>query len=140
MHHPHFGHVQRLGIPAPAVATDWTTTVPASLIWKILSISFQFTTDANVANRAMIIDIDDGVLAYASFVYFGNHTAGNTIIYTATAAPTDSWHDVYYHRQIAIPSNLWLPAGTIIHSTIANIQPGDQVGNIGMIVEQWIQP
>jgi hypothetical protein len=140
MHHPPFGHVEIIGIAAPAVATDWTTTVPAALIWKILSICFDFNTDANVANRSILIDIESGALALGSYLYFGNHTAGVTIVYTASASPTDNYHDAYYHRSMALPPNLWLPGGTTIHSAIANMQVGDQLGNVGMIVEQWIQP
>lgn len=44
----------------PAVNTEISQTVPAGFVWRLVAIRFSLQTDANVANRSVSLNIDDG--------------------------------------------------------------------------------
>lgn len=127
-------------VSAPAVATDWTTSLDAFSIWEIIAIRFQFVTDANVASRRVTLVVSDGgaelfrvsapidQTAGATWEYCAAQYLGQPPINTGTAMP------------IALPHGLTLHGSPTIAVSTANIQAGDQFGAARIRLRNWGMP
>lgn len=114
-------------IANPAVATGFTITPDTGANWLIRALTFLLTTDANAANRAVMLNITAGQTTYRTLsaiavqaaslarTYSGSEGA-NIVAAIGTLIP------------IVFPTDgVWLPVGHTLTVSIENVQAGDQI-------------
>lgn len=122
----------------PAVATNWTVTIPGKETWRLISVAFVLTTDATVASRLVVLEILDvggtvlfhavpdssqtaSIVAQHAFAPFGDQSV--------LSSPTT--------RETTIPPSLWVRNGFVLRSRVINFQAGDQFTAIRFYIEVW---
>lgn len=126
-----------IGVITPAVASDWTITVPAGAIWLVQSVTGTLTTDANVGNRAAGIKVTDGASTIAWL--------GETTLIPASQTARKSWiRGLGINAGQSFPSGitagLWdmpLLGGSVISSNVQGYQAGDQWSAVAVYAQEW---
>lgn len=125
------------GITQPAAGAEWTRVVPHDVNWRLLSITWRFVTDANVANRLPRLQLTD---AGGRLLWFSNsntfQAASQDITYSCSAIALNPGTDSP-NLLIPIPARLWLPRFFAIGTFTPGIQVGDQFSVIGILAEEW---
>lgn len=127
--------VKPVFVATPAAGAEWTQTVPAGVIWEVVSIQETLVTSAVVANRTQQWTLTDGsteVLRQAS-----NTTTG------ASTTQRTGWQQLL--GAIVSPSGITLlplgvviaQAGYVFKSTTALIDVADQYSSIVFQVREW---
>lgn len=119
--------------PSPAVATDWTVTVPdTGQMWKLVALHTRLVTSANAANRVVNVKVSD----HAGNPYFEEGfdtavTASLTVPITFTPYVTGIVGGVSNAKRLVfpIPAGPYLPGFTIASVTTA-IDVADQWSQI----------
>jgi hypothetical protein len=112
----------------PAVDVEHSITVPAGQIWELWAVNFNLVTDANAANRRVVLTIDDGTTVFAKSVAGAVQAASLTYNYTfAVGAPTMS-AVVDLNLVNNLPGPLYLAAGYRIKTVTTNRQATDNYG------------
>lgn len=119
----------------PAVQTDWSYTVPTGSMWRLESVTFTLTADANVASRHMRIRVRrGGSTLYMSVGPSAITANGVGLLYAAkrllAAQITSSSHTTALFNAPPL-----LP-GDIIDSQVTNMQAGDQLSAIVLVFTQ----
>ena len=137
INHVH-GRIRSITGTDPAADTEIIETVPARRRWKILSIRFLLTTDANVADRINNLTIDDGTIALLYLVPPSVHPASTSFRYNYANfdSPQAPLNDQYL---IQLPPLILSPGYRIQTSTI-NMQAADNYTAPQLLVEEWIDP
>lgn len=127
-----------VGTPGdPAAGAEWTHTIPDTDDWKILSIRFLYTTDANAANRVVhleFVDIEGRVILTAQ----GRALVGANIAHEFVFA--DLSYDnglLTTHNQGPIPPRFHAVSRSVIRTRTRLIQVGDQYSEIRIYAERW---
>src|SRR6266496_454952 len=105
------GARKTVSIPAPAVATVGSVTVPGGEAWNIVYATYVLTTDVNVANRFAGWEIrdPDGNILYAAVEGFGI-TASQASRLSATSRGRDvSTTDAGLRTAVILPDFPILP-------------------------------
>jgi hypothetical protein len=116
----------------PAANVELTYVVPANLHWKVWNCSFVLTTDANVANRTVIVLVDDNVANVSyRFPAAGVQAAGISHVYNVgpglpSATVTIAGANPVAYQTIPAPIGLELPEGFRVRTSTINRQVGDQ--------------
>lgn len=135
---PGTGTFVKYTIADPAVATDFTVTVPAGQFWRLINIKFYIDTDANGANRRIIIfSPDSGTGEWSicgSEAVVANEIWAVNFEFPGGGSVSRKAGDVYNQ---AAGMNLYLNAGDKIQSNILNIQAGDQISDVVITIERW---
>lgn len=124
----------------PAVATNWTYTVPIRLRVLLVSAKFTFSTDANVADRTIRINIQEG--AHRLITTFVSQGIAANLIRNFNffiGAPTSIAVAAGEDYIAPLPQKLYLGPGSIISSDIRAIQAADQLSTVIMRFHRWIQ-
>ncbi len=135
------GHIRTINIPDPAAGTNFTYTTPANLRLKVRGLAFHLTTDANAANRNILIYSDDSngnknyIVANTT-----NITAGLDIDISLHPGARNSSSIVNSSIEMALSYSLILVPGDTINSFIINKQATDQITAINLQVEAFILP
>ena len=127
---------------APAVGADFTLTVPAGKKWLFYGWRGVLVTDANVANRTVLVDIaPDGTAQIANAVFAQAQAATQTHIYyfIPSTSPTELYIGAYGRHWVGcgLGQPIELPAGATIIVTINNKQAGDDWGNGASVVSYF---
>jgi hypothetical protein len=112
----------------PAADGEQIYTVPTGHFFEIYAVNFNYVTDANAANRRVILTIDDGATVFAKSVAGAVQAASLTYNYTfAVGAPTMS---AVVDLQLVnnLPGPLFLVAGDRIQTVTTNQQATDNYG------------
>jgi uncharacterized protein (DUF697 family) len=112
----------------PAADGEQIYTVPTGQIFELYAVNFNYVTDANAANRRVILTIDDGATVFAKSVAGAVQAASLTYNYTfAVGAPTMS---AVVDLQLVnnLPGPLFLVAGDRIQTVTTNQQATDNYG------------
>lgn len=121
---------------APAAGAEFTITPDKAALWRILSLRFVLTTDANVANRQVTLVADDGTTTFFQTGAVLNHAAGTALIYTtfegAGVATTGFGTE---HLPFPVPGVV-LEQGFRLRSLTTAIQVGDQFSAIAALVQE----
>ena len=123
----------------PAANAEISEAIPTNTRRRLLAITFNLMTDANVADREVALWLDDGAsmkwLALANY----DHTASLTRRYSAAkGVPLQAGGSEATERVIPIP-DIPLGAGWRIRTTLTNKQAGDDYGAPSMLFEEWIE-
>jgi hypothetical protein len=121
----------------PAAGVEISETVPTGARWRLVSMSFTFTTDATVANRFPVITLDDGALVYCSSSVGAAVTATQAARISAGAFGTVNTATVTGFL-IPLPPDVILPAGHRIRTATVSFQAGDNYAAPQLLVEEWI--
>ena len=133
--------LQRYGVPqlvfgaSPAVATDFSQAVLGANYARLISVFARLVTDANVANRQVVLEYDDaGGNRYALMGSAVVQAASLTIDYCFSAYQpavvqlVDTSQLIPLQQQLLRPSDVWK-----LH--IVNVQAGDQLSRIRFVWE-----
>ena len=112
----------------PAANTEHSVTVTTGQIWEITSLNFSLVSDANVANRRVVVTFDDGTTVFAKASAGAVQVASTTINYTFAVGSQSQAALVGTDLQVALPSGLFLPGGYRIKTVTANLQATDNYG------------
>jgi hypothetical protein len=131
---PGSGNILRIASADPAAGAEYTHSVPAGKIWRIISIVIPFTTAVAVANRRPVLTIDDG----ANIVYRVPVAADIPASQAAfiVAAPYLPAYVAVNNHLVPLPE-LILPAGYRIRTATTLIQGADDYGVANLLVEEW---
>jgi len=115
----------------PAAGVDWSFIVPHNQHWRILSISFRFLADANVANRLPRIQLlarPGSIVLTSAPVAF--QTASQDRRYVAASWAFSFAGSDPTFRQIPLPVDWVAPDNFTLRSLTSGIQVGDQFSEI----------
>lgn len=125
-----------LRIPTPAAGANLSIIPDTAAHWLLFSLRFRFVTDANVANRHVVLTVQNGDDESIRLPAGSLQAASLDITYSAfptgRAATT-----VGTQGGVAWPERgLWIPQGWSFQSEVINIQVGDQLSEItGLLYE-----
>lgn len=124
----------------PAAAADFTTTVPAGEHWILHFVRFDFAADGTGGTRTFILELDPTAGGQALSAFARATSAANES-YEIAAAPFGFEDGGAYASiiELPIPPNMHIPSGGTIASAIDNIKAGDQISNIRLYVEQYLE-
>lgn len=111
----------------PAAGADWSLTVPAGHLYELLTVWAKLTTDANAANRSVVLGVSDGDATFLQLPPPALQTA--SLAYDYAWAQHGADHGGAPGQAIGLP-RLVLEPGWVLSVTTANVQVGDQ----------WSQP
>lgn len=133
------GAIIPAGTSAPAAGNNFSITVPSNAKWRPIALNFTLTTSAAVANRMMIITLDDGVNVFATGGNNNFITAASvfTVCVQTASAMNSSGVNV---TAVNLFAGTFLLPGFRIRSLITNLQAGDQISAVSMLVEEWLLP
>lgn len=133
------GEIRVVNTTQPAAGANSTETVPAKCRWRCGVWRASLVTDANVANRNLLFQVDDGATTLNNIQPNLTQTAGQAVSYDLFAAAPD--------RSAVVNSTLHTPmvdaiahAGWRFKTNVNNIQVGDQLSGIRMGIEEWAVP
>lgn len=109
----------------PAANTEISETVPAGETWLLHSILLTLVTDANAANRTVRLSFTDGT-EFEFYVDATAQTATQTV--TRQYKPINNETVAGLTRVFDLNSNLILAPGTVISTTVTNLQATDNWG------------
>lgn len=133
------GNIRSITGTLPAAGANISETVPVGAKWRPISFQFTFTAAVAVANRDIVLTIDDGTNVFATIASNTAITAGQVITVAVltsafTNAPT---------ANVFVLGNflgLLLPSGYRIRTVVQNLQAADQLSAPQYLVEEWLIP
>lgn len=123
----------------PAANQEISETVPTGKRWRVQAVQFSLVTDATVANREVVVVVDDGTSTLFQSPAGANQAASLTWAYSVgnVGSPVAGTTATTV-RQIVLP-NLLLPAGSRIRTATTNRQSGDNFGAPKLLVQEYVQ-
>jgi len=127
----------------PAAGAGWSVTIPSGEAWRLWGGGCTLTTSATVATRVPSVRATkSGITLFADY----------NILRASSTGPTASgtWTIVYSPKNALLPAvwvgsptnpepiglpTVWLPPGTVITGNFESIAVGDQVSNLGLLIE-----
>lgn len=109
----------------PAAGAEWTETVPAGVVWDLISVLATLVTDATVADRSPRLRIGDGASVFLDVPPVAVQAASITGRYLWGRGLTGT--NIGAGQAAGIP-DLRLPAGSTIASLTGNLQAADNWG------------
>jgi hypothetical protein len=126
-----------VAVANPAVATGFTYTVGGSYWERLASLSFVLTSDANAANRAVLLRMKDGTGAtLAAVPTAAVQVAAKVYTYTYSGVQAPATDAVGLANIQPLP-RLFLQPGFSVVVTIGAVQAGDQVSAIRVYREAF---
>lgn len=130
------GRIRTIVGTDPAAGQEISETVPNGVRWEIISLRFQFVTDAAVANRVVRLIADNGVSIF--WLISANYTQtagiGNNYSWVPGFITANNLSDTV----TAIPLKIILAAGYRLRTATTNIQAGDNHGAPVLVVREWV--
>lgn len=125
-----------IDVAPPAAGANKTVTLPPAYAVRVLAAKCQLDTDANAANRYLSLDY-----IKADGTTYVENGAG-LVITASTVAQVFDWQvnrsvgEWATNTPVFVPLlPLWLPPGIAVRFTVDNIQTGDTLTNIKLVVE-----
>ena len=117
----------------PGAGNNWSVTVPNNVLLHLRGVSFQFLTDANVANRYPTLLVNNGtadVIVIPSVVL---QTASVTYQWCFSIEAYPITTAVNNHATARIPRQVVMAPGWTLSSSVWNLQAGDTITNIYIV-------
>ena len=135
------GEMKTIIIPDPGAGNDFSYTVPAGVRLRVRGLAIKLTTDATVSDRRIVITVTDpdGGISQAEFmnaVQAASKTVNN-VLGPGSRAATGPVGGIL---TAPIASEIVLTPGDVLESDIKNIQAGDTLTKIYLLVEAFILP
>lgn len=125
-----------LTVANPAVATDWEIKAPGKTWLRIVSLVARLVSDANVANRGVIFQADDGERTWWMQPAASLVTANSTVDF---ALNTSTTHNAITQGVVTEPlphAGLLLAPGHRLRPITGSIQVGDQWSRVAALVDE----
>lgn len=132
-----FGVAQQISFSSPAVGTDLAFTLPLNQYWELLGLTVHIVASATVASRTVRLDINKatgGPIVRADGTAV---TASQTVDVTFVPGGTTAIVIASALHEVALPPRIFLPSGSTIATTTANIQAGDQISVSAQVRKQF---
>lgn len=133
------GYIDRFLVTQPAAGAAVTIPLDPGFLWRLISVRFTLTTDANAANRFVSLDYVD-----PDNVVWLRNAAG--VVWTANTSAQQ--FDFNAQRGVAewaantdalLPlTDIFLPRGFAVRINVGSIQAGDQLASIRVLSEKWL--
>lgn len=124
-------------VAQPAAGANASDTIDGRWLSRLISVSFRLVTDANVANRFVSCDIQDGNGGLV--IMQGNFTsvvAGKTAVYSY-GRKQDNTQDATGLFLTAALDDFFLEPGRVVVLNIHGVQVGDQLSRIILGYERF---
>lgn len=122
--------------PNPAVATDWEIKAPGGAWLRIVSLVARLVSDANVANRGVVFQADDGERVWWMHPAASLVTANSTVDFVLN---TGAAHTSIVQGVVLGPlplAGLLLAPGHRLRPITGSIQAGDQWSRVAALVDE----
>lgn len=132
-----FGEVVPAVVTTPAAGANFSYILPAGYHYKLDALRFKIITDANVANRSiMLMFYRTGapVLYYSSTLLVAE---GFTRYFSMWAGLNTIDRSSFSQNVCSLPAQIYLSPPEKIESDIKNIQVGDQLSEIVLTFRRW---
>ena len=127
-----------LPVNDPAVATEFTVKLGETYTYELLGLTCILATDANAANRNLVIRAHLGTDLLFACAAQGLQTASETLTYVfAVNLANLDLSATSGLMTVQLPSPFPLPDSTSISSLIDSIQVGDQLSTIRLYLKRW---
>ena len=123
----------------PAANVEVLETVPTNAAWKLKSVMFTLVTDANAANRGVMIAFDDGTTLYHQVAPIVAHAASETRDYVGGVGMPPRIGTTYLNAIMLDLPDLIMAQGHRWGTNTINRQAGDDYGVPAYQVEEWIE-
>ncbi len=134
------GNVKGFTVTNPAAGANFTYTIPHGKRWRIQSISLTLTTDANVASRKVQLTFAlTGSLIGCVTASFPQ-IASLAYRYFFERIPTSYTTVTNNRAQQVLITDVLFEGEVTIASAVENIQATDQISDIVIYVEEFLQP
>lgn len=117
-------------VAAPAVATGFTITPNTGANWLIRALTFQVVTDANAANRAVMLTVSGGATGYRVLPAVAVQAASLTRVYSGSEGVSGAVAVGTCIPLVFPEGGIWLPNGHSLAISVENVQAGDQISLI----------
>lgn len=131
------GLIRSISGTQPSAGAEISETVPTGARWELLTFKTQLVTDANVANRVVLLSLDDGSNVYYRVSANVNHAASSTFQYQFLQGFATPAISQIAAIQAPIPANNRMAGGHRIKTVTASIQVGDQYSALQYLVREW---
>lgn len=132
------GNLRSITGTDPAAGSEMSESVPTGARWRLHGVQVVMVADANVANRQVVLKIDDGTNLLFSAGATVNQTASQSNrMYFASYGTEDTSNSSALLNFIPV-TTLLLP-GWRIRTITDNLQVGDNFGAPQLAVEEWIE-
>lgn len=131
------GQLTIIRVANPAVASNWLYAPSLRRIERPIAIQFQIVTDGTAADRECRLRIHDATGAIISIGSSQATPANNTELWQYTQNI-----GLFTNNSVAyqfLPPNLELPLDGDIRSNVQNIQAGDQLSAIIIVLATWVR-
>lgn len=134
---PEFGKVMVAYAVNPAAGTNFTYTLPTPYHYKLDAVRFKIVTDANAANRTLMLHMHE--IGLPSIYYSSTSlVAENLTRYVSLWAGLNTIDRQSFSEIVgSLPPQIYLRESCIIESDIKNIQVGDQLSEIQLHFRMW---
>lgn len=133
------GRIRSFSGTNPAANTEISETVPTNTIWRVLGIRITLVTDANVANRRVVLITDDGSDILFEIEVGATQAASITRSYGFAKALGNTQTSFTINDINSVYPAFFLTEGFRIRTSTNNFQVGDNFGAPRLLVEEWIQ-
>lgn len=124
----------------PLPGANLLQAVPVGVRWIVKSIVFTLTTDANVAVRYSTLIVYRSTDLVHSFRNSYGLGATDTLVYLHQADTTTETTPIAGAINTEIAGGLLLDSNCNIQTDILNIQAGDQISDVVIFAEEFIDP
>lgn len=122
----------------PAAGAEMSETVPTNARWRLLGVDIPLVTDATVANREVVLTIDDGANIVAEIASGTSHVASTTRRYSFARNVQRGAGATALTVNAPIPDAI-LMGGYRVRTVTTNLQAADNFGAPRLWVEEWIE-
>jgi len=131
------GWIHVVSLANPGAGSEWSVTVPAGVRWQVRAINATLQTSAAVANRTPCVRIVPLALGSGILTPVGTAQAASLVLLY-------SWWNGAYPlstgtlQSAPLPTQLLLPAASVVTSFTNNLQVADAWTNISLDIEEWV--
>jgi len=134
------GRIRIVNPADPGGGIDFIHNQDARIRWRIMSIKYVFAADGNVANREPGVE------------FFRGTELLLRLGVERVVPASQTWTVLHYNGGIiggpiagrvmvgGLPNRFMINDGTIVRSRVGNLQAGDLITDIYIMVEEWIEP
>lgn len=127
----------RAGV-SPSAGANFTQAMNINSRSQIINVQFLLTTDANAADREIIITGDDGTDEIYSTGPSSIQTASLAVRYHANIGAPAGTFGTALLQTVPLNSQFILSEGDTLQINVTNIQAGDAITDISIRIKQWI--
>jgi hypothetical protein len=136
-----YGNVKGAFTTIPGPGSNISEQIPANSKWRVISLTFDLTTSAAVANRDVYVQFtESGLMYFSMLANTASQTAGLTWHYQIAAGMALATSVAQGYVSAPFPTWTFMRFPGIMQTTIKGLQAGDVITNGAYQFEEWICP